>query len=99
MDDPGKHRRTGRWIVPTLAVMAFVSAVLTVSGVVDPVPAFFGAVLVSLVVGIAWALVNNGAGLRPSPLTLRGVVGILVWVLAVAAVVYLALTWSDFATP
>ena len=82
-----------------LAVMVFAAAVLTVSGVVDPVPAFFGAALASVVVVIAWAVVNNGAGLRPSPLTLRGVVGILAWMAAVGAMVYLASIWSDFGTP
>ena len=99
MEDPEKRPTIGRWIIPALAVAAFVSAVLTVGGVVDPVPAFFGAVLVSLIVGIGYALVKGGGGLRPSPLTLRGLAGILVWVLAVGAFVYFASLWSDFGTP
>jgi hypothetical protein len=82
-----------------LAVVTAVSAILAISRVVDPVPAFLGAVVASLVLGIAAAVVSGGAGLRASPLTLRGVVGIVLWVLAVGTVVYLASTWSDFATP
>ena len=98
MDDPRKPPTIGRWIIPALAVVAFVSAALTVGGIVDPVPAFFGTVLVSLIVGFGLALVNGG-GLRPSPLTLRGLAGILVWVLVVGAFVYFVSLWSDFGTP
>jgi hypothetical protein len=82
-----------------LAVITVVSVILAMGGLVGPVPAFLGAIVASLVLAIVGAVVGGGAGLRASPLTLRGVVGIVLWVLAVGTVVYLASIWSDFATP
>jgi hypothetical protein len=87
-------------IVPMFVLVAFAATALTVGRVVDPVPAFLGAILASVVIAVVGAVVGGGAsGLRPSGPSLRGLAGLLVRLAAVGTVLVLASWWSDFATP
>jgi hypothetical protein len=99
MDDPEPRRRAGWWISPMLAVVVVVSVILTVGQVVDPVPAFLGGFLACLSLGVVGAVINRDGGLRPSRPTLGGVIGLVLWLAAVGAFVWLATAWSDFGSP
>jgi hypothetical protein len=99
MDDPRPPARMVRWLGPLIALTSVVAVILTLGRVVAPVPAFLGAALVTVVLGVVAFAAKRPAGIevrRPGP---GAVIGVLLWIAAVGAFLALASAWSDFGTP